>query len=206
MNCDEFELPTRRGIEEAGRRFDNDAENKVIEPAIRDLFGRYPKNTDEAQVLLKVVTLNQLYSTRLPTRDSERPNVFDLAGRIPTLKLDDALKKCDLEIVNTISTTQFPGKKKVRRFAFATKYAHWHRPDCYAIWDRNVQRYFSCLRKHQPSDWQAFSDGFRLNGEWGYPEFHGLMVRFRSVYRLDGVSFKDLDKFLWLHGDPPKQS
>lgn len=101
-----------------------------------------------------------------------------------------------------ISTTQFPGKRKVNRFAFATKYASWQRQDEYPMWDRNVQSYFTCLRKLHRTDWDNFSRGFTLSANWGYPEFHALMVRFRAHYGLQAVSFKDLDKFLWLRGDP----
>ena len=69
------------------------------------------------------------------------------------------------------------------------------------MWDRNVQNYFTCLRKQNRTEWDNFSNGFPLPADgWGYPEFHALMVRFRAHYGLEAVCFKDLDKFLWLHG------
>jgi hypothetical protein len=200
MNSSKFELPTANGVAKARDEFNIDRETKLIEPALTALFGTYPGNTNAAEVLLKVVTLNNLYSTRIPTRAADRPNVFDIAECIPNLKLDEAFKGGSLEIVNVISTTQFPGKRKVNRFAFATKYASWHRQDVYPMWDGNVQRYLSYLWQLRGADWEKFSAGFRLSGDWGYPEFHGLMVRFRAHYGLDAFSFKDLDKFLWLRG------
>jgi hypothetical protein len=200
MNCDKFELPTPNGIAKACERFNR--EYKVIEDALTDLFAKYPSNTIEAEVLLKIITLNDLYSTQIPIRARDRPNVFDIAARIPSLKLDQAFKDCSLEIVSVISTTQFPKKRKINRFSFATKYASWHRQAAYPMWDRNVQTYFSCLRNLCRADWNQFSKGFRLSSDWGYPEFQAMMVRFRAHYCLEDVSFKDLDKFLWLHGDP----
>jgi len=201
MSCAEFELPTQEGVRKACEHFDGDDENKLIEPALTDLFARYPNNTSEAEVLLKVLTLNDLYATRIPTRAPGRPNVFDVAKCIPKLNMDQALKECSLHIVNTISTTQFPGKRKINRFAFATKYASWHRQDVYPIWDRNVQKYLTCLRKLHRTEWDKFAEGFSLSSnDWGYPEFHALMVRFRAHFGLVEISFKNLDKFLWWHG------
>jgi hypothetical protein len=200
---DNFELPNANSLAKACKQFDGDNETKIAEGALADLFAKYPNNTNEAHVLLKVVALNDLYSTQIPLRAPDRPNVFDIAECIPKLKLDQAFKDCSLEIVNVISTTQFPGKRKVNRFSFATKYASWHRQDAYPMWDRNVQSYFTCLRKLHRTDWDNFSHGLRLSASWGYPEFHALMVRFRAHYDLMAVSFKDLDKFLWLHGDTP---
>jgi hypothetical protein len=201
MNCDKFKLPTAKGIAEACRQFAGD--NKVIEDALTDLFAKYPANRNEAQVLLKVLTLNELYSTRLPLHAPKRPTVFDVAKRIPTLGFDQAFREGSLEVVNAISTTQFPGKRRINRFAFATKYASWHKPDRYPIWDRNVHNYFICLRRLHRADWDRFAEGFKLSSnDWGYPQFYDLMVRFRAHYRLEQVSFKHLDKFLWIHGDP----
>lgn len=201
MSCDHFELPTQDSVRKACEHFDADEETKLIEPALTDLFAKYPSNTSGAQVLLKVVTLNLLYATQIPTRAPDRPNVFDLAKCIPNLNLDQALKECSLQIVNTISTAQFAGKKRINRFAFATKYASWHKQDIDPIWDGHVQNYLTCLRNLHRTEWDKFADGFPLSSnDWGYPEFHALMPRFRGHFDLTGVSFKNLDKFLWWHG------
>jgi hypothetical protein len=197
-----FKLPTREAIAEASEQFGLDPETNIVEAALNDIFARYPSNKDEAQVLLKVVTLNQFYSTQLPTRAPDRPNVFDVARCIPGLGLDHAFKNASLDIVDRLSTVQFPGKRTISRFSFATKYASWHRQDVYPIWDQNVQRYFSRLRKLHRDYWDRISEDFILSGNWAYPQFHGLMVRFRSHFGLDEVGFKDLDKFLWTYGAP----
>lgn len=199
MKCHDFELPTQEGVRKACEQFDD--ENKIVESALTDLFTTYPNSTSEAQVLLKVVALNNLYSTQIPTHAPDRPNVFDIAECIPKLKIDQAFKESSLEIVNAISTTQFPGKRRINRFSFATKYASWHRQDIYPMWDRNVQNYLTGLRELHRAEWDNFADGFKLSSnEWGYPEFHALLVRFRAHFRLVEVSFKNLDKFLWRHG------
>jgi hypothetical protein len=200
MPVETFKLPTREAVAQAGEQFCLDPETKMVEAALTDIFARYPSNKDEAQVLLKVVMLNQLYSTQLPTRAADRPNVFDVAKCIPGLGLDHAFRDASLDIVDRLSTVLIPGKRPIGRFSFATKYASWHRQDVYPIWDQNVQRYFSCLRKLHRDDWYRIAQGFILSGNWAYPQFHGLMVRFRSHFGLDDVSFKDLDKVLWICG------
>jgi hypothetical protein len=98
MTSDKVRLPTREAVAEACDEFGRDGETKILEAALTDLFSRYPDNTDEAQVLLKVVTLNQLYSTRLPTRAPDRPNVFDVARCIPALALDQGFSNASLDV------------------------------------------------------------------------------------------------------------
>jgi hypothetical protein len=164
MKCVTLELPTVDGIARASKQFDSDPETKVTEGALADLFTTYPGNTNEAHVLLKVMAVNDLYSTRIPLRARELPNVFDLAKCLSKLNLDQAFRDGSLEIVNTISSSEISGKKKQRkRFSFATKYASCHRQDVYPIWDRNVEAYFSCLRKLYRGEWNSFSDGFALS-------------------------------------------
>ena len=206
MSCEKFQLPNKRSIDDACVQFDSDSETRIVESALSDLFGKYPDNTNEAQILLKVVALNDLYSTQLPMRAPDRPNVFDIAKAILKLNVDREFNNCSLTIVNSISTTEIEGKRQVRRFSFATKYANWHKPDAYQIWDRNVQNYLTCLKRYHPTDWDSFSQGFKLSAAWGYREFHELMLRFRDNYGLQAVSFKNLDKFLWIHGVPEASS
>ena len=127
--------------------------------------------------------------------------MFDIARCIPKLDLDQAFMSRSLQIVNAISTIQFPQKAKINRFSFASKYASWHRPDVYPMWDGHVQNYLTCLRKLYRTKWDTFAEGFPLSSnQWGYPEFHALMTRLRIHFSLAEISFKNLDKFLWWHG------
>lgn len=66
MNCVNFELPTANSVGKACKQFDGDSETRIAEGALADLFAKYPNNTNEAHVLLKVVALNDLYSTQIP--------------------------------------------------------------------------------------------------------------------------------------------
>jgi hypothetical protein len=202
MNCNKFELPTAKGITIACMEFND--ENQIIEDALNDLFSEYPSNDRLANVFCKVVTLNALYSTRIPIWSAKLPNVQDVAVHIRNLRPDQDFSSQSTEIVSKISAVMVEGKEHRNYFSFATKYASWHRREIYPIWDTNVQNYFTCLRRFHRADWDDFSRDFKLTGNWSYSDFHGLMVRFRDHYGLAAVSFKDLDKFLWLHGGKGK--
>ena len=72
--------PTPELVECACREFDE--ENRVTENALRNLFQCFPHNTEASEVLLKVLALNDLYSTRIPLNAALIPNVFDVASHI----------------------------------------------------------------------------------------------------------------------------
>jgi hypothetical protein len=48
-----------------------DQENQLTEEVLEKLRAQFPRNTDTSHVLLKVLALNQLYSTRINDKDIE---------------------------------------------------------------------------------------------------------------------------------------
>jgi hypothetical protein len=195
MNCDELTLPTADLVLAACRKFDK--ENEVVEQALQDLFGQYRSNHYHPHVLLKVVALNALYSTRIFVFSEKVPSVLDVARHIHehAQELDSALSAGSPEIVDTIAMVTVLEKKDRNYFSFATKYCSWHNPVSYPIWDSNVERYLGCLQKQT-----GFAKDFNMNAQWKYPIFHAVMHRFRDCYDLGSFSFKEIDKFLWLCG------
>ena len=81
-------MPTVENVLRACAFFGNDKNNP--DPSLIELFTRYPKNTDFVHVLLKVVTLNTLYSTMIRVY-SDHPTVYDVARHIVDLKIDSDL-------------------------------------------------------------------------------------------------------------------
>ena len=49
MSCDHFELPTQDSVRKACEHFDADEETTLIEPALTDLFAKYPSNKAEQE-------------------------------------------------------------------------------------------------------------------------------------------------------------
>lgn len=117
-----FTAPTKKRVLAACADFDQ--EYLVIEQALAELFSRYPENTNSSHVLLKVVTLNALYSTQIATYSQTIPSVMDVAEHIRRngSEIDSALAAGSPEIVDTIANVSVPGKKDRCYFSFATKY------------------------------------------------------------------------------------
>ena len=99
-------------------------------------FELCPKNTDISSILLKVVTLNDFYSTHIL-------NVFPVAKHIQSLKIDERLAKGDVTLVKDIRKITFKkqGEDVEKDFySFATKYCSHHKPKDYPIYDYYVEK------------------------------------------------------------------
>jgi hypothetical protein len=187
--------PTVDLVSAAAKRFDD--ENTVVEQALRDLFGQYPHNNNEAHVLLKVVALDRLYSTNIYAVHVMAHQIFQQAEEI-----DSALAAGSPIVVDKIAriTIGATGKKRTN-YSFASKYCSWHRPDKYPIWDSRVRSYFRSLTRSLKN-----TDDVGLLGTnpyvWNvYPEFVEHISKFQKRYEVDKFTFKEIDKFLWLYGD-----
>ncbi len=92
-------------------------EGDVADLALNKLFTQHPTNKRYSRVLLKVVTLNRLYSTSMYA-------VYDAATHIHERaeEIDSALAAGSPEIVDTIAalTLSATGKKR-HVYAFASK-------------------------------------------------------------------------------------
>lgn len=185
--------------EELVRAACKEYEGEIADLALSELFTQYPGNKSYSHVLLKVVTLNRLYSTSIYA-------VYDAATHIHERaeKIDSALAAGSPEIVDTIAalTLSATGKKR-HVYSFASKYCSWHRQDKYPIWDSRVRRYLSALRRQLKNTHDAGLLGSNPDLWTLYPEFVELITRLQRRYQLEAFSFKDIDKFLWKHGRDP---
>ena len=168
-----------------------DREYRLEEDALGQLWTKFPGNTETSQVLLKVLALNKLYSTRINDKDVE-----PMARHISGLDLDPLLEKRSLEAVKQIANC--PGLNV--KYSFATKFCSWctwRTMDAYPIYDGNVDRCLWCYRKQD-----GFAK-FRREDLRCYEKFHNAIADFRACYELDAAifTFKQLDKFLWRLGD-----
>jgi hypothetical protein len=179
--------PTEDLVRDACREFDQKYGD--VEEALTELFNQYPGNRDLRHILLKVVTLNSLYSTQILA-------VMDMASHILALGIDSALAVGSPEIVNEIALVTITATRKQRNnYSFATKYCNWHRPGLYPIWDFRVDTYLRSLLK------QNSLPGFVRADLKDYPTFVEVMIAFRNRYHLSSFTFKEIDKFLWSYGE-----
>ena len=117
-------------------------ENYVLqESSLQKLFNKtYPLNNDMDDVLIKVCSLNDFYSTNIFSP-------FTIAKHIVELDIDDRLRKGDLELVNEIAIVKVNGNKKINFYSFATKYCSHHKPIVYPIYDSHVEKLLMYFKK-----------------------------------------------------------
>jgi hypothetical protein len=186
----ELTLPTPDLVREACKKFDD--ENGLIEDAVGDTFKLYPTNEIPKEVLVKVVVLNRLYSTQIFAVVDVALNICKRAAEI-----DSFLRAGSPEAARLIADVEVQGRVR-HNYSFASKYCSWHNPCEFPIYDSRVDNYLWNLHKQTPHL------AFQHEDLWDYPRFAAIMRRFREHFELHEFSFKEIDKFLWLHGSPPE--
>lgn len=175
--------PTKERVRKTCAEFA--AQYALVETAIERLFTQYPKNTDPAEVLAKVVVLNQLYNSRVLNIHLET-----LAKHIVSCDLDAHFDALSLDAVDLIVSCE-----GIRHYySFATKYCSWHRPDFYPIMDSYVNQ---ALWDYRRTDGFAV---FKRQDLERYPEFVRIVREFRTHFGLEEFSLKQIDECLWMWG------
>ncbi len=193
-----FILPSADEVGKACTKFNLDMNEP--DPALFKLFKQYPENTNLSEVLLKVVTLNSLYSTLIRVNSQYplahpkyTPTVYDVARHIVERKIDAALSCGDEALVERITNVKVAGRNHYY-YVFATKYCSFHRPEFYPIFDSRVKEYL----------WQLRNEGglhrFQQQVLWNYPELKRIIDELRDQYGLRDFSYKQIDAFLYFEG------
>jgi hypothetical protein len=186
-----LEKPTVHAVKDAGDRFDKT--NKIIEDALEALFSQFHKNTEPAHVLLKVIALNDLYSTQIPLYGDRIPTVWEVVDHIVDLRIDSALDLGSPDLVYNIAKIEIRNSIHFN-YSFATKYCNWQRPEFFPIYDSRVDEYL----------WHLSSQG--LIGHFDrqelkkYSKLKEIVNEFRDRYGLGDLNFKQIDKFLYYEG------
>jgi len=176
-------IPTSRLVSEAVSRFDIDPRYGASGRALSRVFSHHPNNDVLEDVLIKVVLLNGLYNTNVLA-------ITDMALHIQGLRIDPELARASPDLIDKIATLEIRGKSR-RHYSFATKYCSWHRPAEYPIYDSLVERLLWAYRTQHP-----FAEFARPDLQ-DYSSYMAILTKFRAYFKLEEVSFKELDKFLW---------
>lgn len=157
------------------------------EEALDKLFFQLcPENTCIEDILLKVSTLNDFYSTHIYS-------TFPVAKHILALNIDERLKAGDLSLVGAIQKVAIKDTEK-NFYSFATKYCSHHNPLAFPIYDSYVDE---VLYRFMQQD--HFAD-FRRGDLKDYQRFYDTLLAFRSFYGLEKYNLKEIDKYLWQLG------
>jgi len=164
-------------------------ENYILqESSLRKLFTKtYPLNDDLDDVLIKVCSLNDFYSTNILSP-------FTVAKHIVKSGIDDSIAKDDLTIVNKIAKVEMKEGKIKNFYSFATKYCSHHKPTVYPIYDSYVdQMLVYCKNKDN-------FDNFSREDLKIYVRYRRILENFRKYYKLETFDLKQIDKYLWQAG------
>lgn len=162
----------------------NTLENYSLQEAALDklFFTMAPDNTRIEDILLKVSTLNDFYSTNIFS-------VFPVAKHILSLDIDTRLKQGDPTLVDAIKTVD--GRN---HYSFATKYCSHHNPLEYPIYDSYVDKVLRYFR-----DKDGFC-AFKSDDLKQYDKFKQIVLAFSTYYNLEQYTLKEIDQYLWQLG------
>ena len=159
------------------------------EQALEKLFKKLlPKNKELDDVLIKVCTLNDFYSTNIY-------KVLFVAKEIISMNIDDIFenKEANPSAVDNLNKMVFESTNR-HIYSFATKYFSHHRPDIYPIYDSYVDKLLRYYRDEY--NFFEFKDSDLLN----YEGFYEVYLNFKHFFGLSNFTAKEIDKFLWQAG------
>ena len=190
-NFETPDRPTPDAVRSWIRAWENTEGYPEQESALDKLFESLcPNNVDLDDILIKVCTLNDFYSTNIY-------KVIEIAKVIQRLSIDSRLDSAvpDTRIVDDIvAGVQAATGRSV--YSFASKYCSHHRPKIYPIYDSYVDTLLRYYRDSAKSADFAFSDDDLHN----YASFCLVEDKFKSYYGLEEFNAKEIDKFLWQVG------
>jgi hypothetical protein len=190
-----LQRPTSDLVEEIGKRFDNNASDKLADEALTKLFMAFPENIDLSQILLKVVALNSIYATNISLYTANFTRIEKMARHIYEMHIDTLLASDDLSTVDLLANAGLDDKNS-KYYSFASKYCSWQKPSSFPIYDSRA-RELLCKYKKQDSFYPFNSnDVYCING---YRKYYDIVAAFREHYGLGSFDFKKIDKFLYLY-------
>ena len=184
----EIPRPSKEQVQKYQDRWDSLENYYLQESSLKKLFTKtYPKNRSMDDILVKVCTLNDFYSTNIFSP-------FKVAKHILEIDIDKRLKKGDLTLVNDIANIQVNDQKRIVFYSFATKYCSHHRPLIYPIYDSFVEKVLMSFKRKD-----RFYDFSRLDLKT-YTKYREILNQFRIYYGLKDFNLKEIDKYLWQLG------
>lgn len=166
----------------------NKLENyRLQENALDKLFLELcTKNIEISDILLKVVALNDFYSTNIFS-------VYPVAKHILSLDIDSRLNSGDITLVSDLQKVIIGGTVK-NFYSFSTKYCSHHKPLDFPIYDSYVEKVLCYFR-----DRDGFSN-FKTLELKDYKKFKDTLVEFKYFYGLDKYDLKKIDRYMWQLG------
>lgn len=183
--------PTTKLVDEYIDKFNKEKRYFASDNAIINLLEQFPENKKIEDIILKISTINNLYSTNIY-------GTFKMAEHILSLDIDKKLNEGNLDVVNQIlqghNIRSSKTGKEIHFYSFATKYCNWHNKDAYAIYDSFVEKILIAYRN------ELGFPKFKNSGLKDYSHFVEIVKELRDKHSLTKYNFKEIDKFLWKYG------
>ncbi len=184
-----MEKPTLIQAKEYIKKVDANKRDLAQKSILYNLFGKYfPYNKSLEDVLIKCTLLNDFYQTNII-------DIYTVAEHIIKVNnIDTRLEEADLSLIDEIADVRF---KDITRklYSFATKYCHFHQPNFYPIYDKNVDVALWHFSKRG-----YIKQVFRRNDMKDYRTFKEIIDNFRDFNKLSNLEYAELDKYLWKFG------
>ncbi len=184
-----FQIITRQFVKQMIKECEKDPDYARTELAISELIKKFPNNTELSEIVWKVSLINDLYHANMWS-------TFVMAEHIHSLSIDSLIMPGSVEseeIVNRIAALRI-GSSTRYCYSFATKYCSWHNQLAYPMFDSAVREVLGTYKRKDNFD------KFNLNDLKDYTKFKPVMRRFKDNYNLEGLDYKQIDKFLWWYG------
>jgi hypothetical protein len=186
--------PTAESVKAYVDEFEKDDWRVATDKALDKLFEAFPHNCKIEEVYLKVVALDDMYSTQQRRGRKNASALYDIAKEIVRLGIDADLDKRLPSVVDRIAAINAGGKRC--GYVFASKYCHFQAPDDYPICENDVVE--PLVYAYQKSDGpKVRHDDLTEN----YPKYKETVASIRSRCNLADTGFRQFDKFLWGYGN-----
>lgn len=153
------------------------------EKAIFRLVENFKDSTNFENILLKVIAIDSLYSTRVRKVDKLAEAISRLAD------INEMLENGNYKIVEKIA-----GCGVRYEYSFATKYCYFHNPQTFPIYDRYVVEALKYYGSH------ILYEKLKVGSlRTDYREYVNRLDHFMELFYLE-QDYGKLDKYLWLVG------
>lgn len=168
-------------------------EDDELNQKLLKLFQEFNDDTNKFDVLIKVASLNKIYSTAIT-------NINPMVEKINKTAENHKLKTIDdyVDSVDKISVVKWKNDKgeeyERNNLSFASKYVHFlsdYETPIYDSYIWIVIKGYLGQNNHEKLSFTVTKS---------YVEFHSTFREFKKVFNLENHSNYKIDKFLWIYG------
>jgi hypothetical protein len=190
MSDNTFTL-TKSILETASELYDAIDGTGIADKAIRYALSQFPTNDDPVGVCIKAILVNTLYQTAII-------NISRMASYIVEKNIDPKLQASDVSVIDDIRSghkirTTKGNRKEIDFYSFATKYAHFHMPSSYPIYDNLVMRLVTEANRKM-----KFHERFTQSQLLDYSIYKSVIDSLARHLGIANWGYKKIDQGLWV--------